>query len=257
MTSALIGFTGYVGSTLTRSRSYDFEYNSKNIQEIAGRSFDIVVCAGAKAAKWQANADPVADLAAIDHLMDNLRTVKAKRFVLISTIDVYGNPVDVTEKDLPPREGLHPYGLHRLLIEDFVRETFDRRLVVRLPGLFGAGLRKNVIYDMIHKNQASQINPAGRLQWYPMRRLTDDIDLLLTTDIELINVAPEPLLTSEIAQRFFPDVSLGEARQPAPNYDVRTLHPGLFGWGVSGYHFGRATILNELETFIAAEREEL
>ena len=45
-------------------------------------------------------------------------------------------------------DGLHPYGRNRLELEDLVRKEFDT-LVVRLPALFGKGLKKNFIYDAI------------------------------------------------------------------------------------------------------------
>ena len=40
--SALIGYTGFVGSTLLKQRSFDACFNSANIDQIAGRSFDLV-----------------------------------------------------------------------------------------------------------------------------------------------------------------------------------------------------------------------
>ena len=58
--TALIGYTGFVGSNLLRQRPFDACFNSSNIDQIAGRSFDLVVCCGARAEKWKANADPEA-----------------------------------------------------------------------------------------------------------------------------------------------------------------------------------------------------
>ncbi len=45
MSSALIGYTGFVGSTLLRERPFYVQYNSKNIHDIAGRQFDLLFCA--------------------------------------------------------------------------------------------------------------------------------------------------------------------------------------------------------------------
>ena len=52
--TALIGYSGFVGGNLLRQRSFDACFNSSNIEAIAGRSFDLVVCAGAPAEKWKA-----------------------------------------------------------------------------------------------------------------------------------------------------------------------------------------------------------
>ncbi len=51
MTSALIGFSGFVGSTLLKQAYFESLYRSTNIGEIEGQSFNTVVCAGAPAQK--------------------------------------------------------------------------------------------------------------------------------------------------------------------------------------------------------------
>jgi hypothetical protein len=47
---ALIGHSGFVGTNLHRQRPFDYLYNSKNIGDICGRSFELIVCAGIPAA---------------------------------------------------------------------------------------------------------------------------------------------------------------------------------------------------------------
>src|SRR5947209_7600902 len=97
MSTALIGNTGYVGSTLLRQTRFDELYHSTNIARIEGRHFDLVVCAGLPAAKWLANQDPTSDLANVQSLMKSLKTITAERFLLISTVDVYHQPAGVDE----------------------------------------------------------------------------------------------------------------------------------------------------------------
>lgn len=97
MAAALIGYTGFVGSNLAVQHAFEKQYNSQNIDEIYGKEFDTLVCAGARAEKWRINQEPEKDLAEINGLIDHLRTVKANKLVLISTIDVYKNPVGVNE----------------------------------------------------------------------------------------------------------------------------------------------------------------
>ncbi len=64
--SALVGYTGFVGGTLHRARSFDVLINSKNADDLRGGDFDLVIHAGVPAVKWIANKDPAADRAAID-----------------------------------------------------------------------------------------------------------------------------------------------------------------------------------------------
>lgn len=61
MTNALIGYSGFVGSTLLKQAQFSALFRSTNIHEIENGEFDIVVCAGAPAQKWIANRDPADD----------------------------------------------------------------------------------------------------------------------------------------------------------------------------------------------------
>ena len=151
MENALIGFSGFVGGTLLKQSNFEALFRSTNIHDIANREFDVVVCAGAPAQKWIANREPEADREKIDSLINHLRTVKCKTFILISTVDVFKNPIGVDESTLVDESGLHPYGLHRRLLEKFVEQHFSQHLILRLPGLVGPGLRKNVIFDFLKK----------------------------------------------------------------------------------------------------------
>src|SRR5262249_7287015 len=124
-TAALIGHTGFVGGNLARQRSFDAFFNSSNIEGIAGRSFDLVVCSGARAEKWKANADPEADLNGIERLTRALEHVEARKLVLISTVDVFLDPVGVDEESPTPMTGLHAYGRNRRRLEQIVASRFD------------------------------------------------------------------------------------------------------------------------------------
>src|SRR5687768_17147850 len=110
MKRGLIGHTGFVGSNLARQTRFDATYNSSNIDTIAGEEFDLLVCSGVRAEKWIANANPEQDRAGIERLMSALKTVKAKQFILISTVDVFLTPIEVDESSVVETEKLHPYG---------------------------------------------------------------------------------------------------------------------------------------------------
>ncbi|RYG95008.1 MAG: pyridine nucleotide transhydrogenase, partial [Alphaproteobacteria bacterium] len=140
MTNALIGFSGFVGSTLLKQADFERLYRSTNISEIEGQSFDTVVCAGAPAQKWIANREPDADREKIEGLIAHLKSVRCKTFILISTVDVFKNAIGVDEETPVDATGLQAYGLHRCLLEKFVESHFPNHLIVRLPGLVGPGL---------------------------------------------------------------------------------------------------------------------
>ena len=150
MTSCLIGYTGFVGSNLDQQYSFTDRYNSKNIAEIAGKTYDLCICAGVKAQKWVANQQPEHDLSEIKALINHLKSAKIKQFVLISTIDVYPYPIQVDEDSVIDRNQHHAYGLNRLYLEEWVAKYYEKHLIIRLPGLFGYNIKKNFIYDIMH-----------------------------------------------------------------------------------------------------------
>jgi hypothetical protein len=251
--NALIGYTGFVGGTLMRQGSFDALFNSSNIEEIRGRRFDRVVCAGVSAVKWLANKEPEKDLAGINRLMSCLAEVEADHFVLTSTIDVYQETAGRTELDIPSTDGLHPYGLHRLMLESFIVKHFPSSTIIRLPALFGTGLKKNALYDLIHLNAPDKIIANGSFQWYPTRRLTRDFDAIVHAGIGLINLTSEPVEMSAIQARFFPDVAIGGSVPLPPRYDLRSVHNEVLG-GRLGYHLTAGDVFDEMSSFIAQER---
>jgi hypothetical protein len=246
---ALIGSTGFVGRTLQRQQSFGAAYHSSDINEIEGRYFDRIVCAGVTALKWWANANPEADKEGIDRLIKHLDHVEADRFVLISTVDVYDQPIRVNEENVVPASGLHAYGLHRAMLEDWVRRRFANFHIIRLPALFGVGLRKNAIFDLLNDNRLEFIDPNSYFQWYSLNRLSEDISLVQDIGIRLVNFATEPITMETIRRRFFPKKRLG-GQSTTVEYDVRTIYASSFG-GHSGYIMASSEIMTALESFLA------
>ena len=150
MKIALIGYTGFVGSNLLNQYENTDCYNSKNIQDIHGKSYDLCICAGVRAPKWIANEQPIKDLNDIQDLMDHLSHAEIKIMVLISTVDVYPDRVDVDENTVIDESRLVPYGFNRRLLEKWVEQTYPEHLIVRLPGLLGQGIKKNFIRDILY-----------------------------------------------------------------------------------------------------------
>ncbi len=246
---ALIGHTGFVGSNLLRQREFAATFNSSSIEGIDGQTYDAVVCAGVTAVKWWANQNPTQDRAGIEALMRHLDTITAGHFTLISTIDVYDRPVAVDEDHTPDPDRLHAYGRHRLMLEDYVAQHFGHHLIVRLPGLFGTGLKKNVIHDLMHGERLAAINPASTFQWYPLDRLSADLARARRLDPGLLNLATAPLDMATLCGRLFKDALIGADAAAANAYDMRTRHAAAFGGG-DGVIMDAAAVLDALERFV-------
>lgn len=248
MTRALIGSTGFVGSSLLRSDSFADCYHSTDIETIRGRSYEMIVCAGAPGTKWRANQEPEADRAAIDKLTRCLEEVVARHVVLISTVDVYPDPRGVDEDSPIDESSLHPYGRHRLALERFIADRFAST-VLRLPALFGPGLKKNVIYDFLHDNHLDRVDARSRFQFYDLDWLPRDIDRVRESGIGLVNIATEPLSVREVAAEAFGLTFANEPGAPA-NYDFQSRHAVTLG-GRRRYLYGRAAVLAALRRFVA------
>ncbi|MCY7273373.1 MAG: hypothetical protein LH702_06410, partial [Phormidesmis sp. CAN_BIN44] len=168
--TGLIGHTGFVGSNLTRLASFEDSHNSRTIAEIQATEFDLLLCAAPQAKKWWANQHLEEDKALVQQLIAYLKQTQAKRFVLISSIDVFPRITDADESFDCTSQKNHPYGQNRLFLEQFVANHFPSAHIIRLPGLFGLGLKKNVIFDLLNVNQIEKIHPDSQFQWYGLSR---------------------------------------------------------------------------------------
>ena len=142
--NALIGHSGFVGSILKKKYRNWHLYNSKNISKIRYKNYSEIICAGLPAAKWKANKYPKKDKNNLNKLIRNITLVNCKLFILISTIDIYKRN--------------ETYGINRKKLELFVKKKFTNYLIFRLPAVFGKGLKKNILFDLLNNNQ---INNGG------------------------------------------------------------------------------------------------
>lgn len=248
----LIGYSGFVGTTLLKQRAFQSICRSTNIGEIDGQTFDTVVCAGAPAQKWIANRNPKADWENISGLMGHLQTIRCRIFILISTVDVFKDPAGVDEDTPVDESGLHAYGLHRRRLEEFVASYFRHSLIIRLPGLVGPGLRKNVLFDFLNDNNLHAVDSRGVYQFYPMVNLWYDIRTALDAGLALLHLTAEPVSVAEVAARGFGipfEQALGQ--NPAA-YDMRTRHGDIFG-GAGDYQYSQRETLQAIRTYAQSE----
>lgn len=252
MSNALIGFTGFVGTTLVKQSNFESLYRSTNIRDIKGQSFNTVVCAGAPAQKWIANREPVSDRVKIDGLIAHLKTIQCKTFILISTVDVFQNSMRVDEETPVDECGLHAYGLHRRLLEKFVESHFSNHMIVRLPGLVGPGLRKNVIFDFLNDNNLQAIESRGVFQFYPMANLWYDIQTALHTGLKLVHLTAEPISVADVSKKGFGKVFENVLPSAPATYDMRTIHAQAFG-SAGLYQYSTRETIQAIRTYAQSE----
>lgn len=252
MTNALIGYSGFVGNMLLKQAHFSALFRSTNIQEIENREFDVVVCAGAPAQKWIANRDPADDRKKIDSLINHLRTIKCNKFILISTVDVFKEPIGVDESTPVDESGLHAYGLHRRLLEKFVEKFFSSYLIVRLPGLVGPGLRKNVIFDFLNNNNLHAIESRGVFQFYPMTNLWYDIKIALKAGLSLVHLTAEPISVADVSLLGFGRPFTQTLENPPARYDMQTRHAQIFG-SLGQYQYSARETIQAIRAYAQSE----
>ena len=254
---ALIGYSGFVGSLLLRQADFAGRFRSTNIGEVGDADWDKVICAAAPASKWIANWNPEADRANTDALIGNLDRVQCRHFILISTVDVFSSPIGVDENSPVEEDGLHAYGLHRRLLEKFVESHFENYLIVRLPGLVGPGLRKNVIFDFLNDNNLDMIDSRAVFQFYPMINLWYDLQIALEFGLKLVHLTAGPISVAEVAREGFNMRFDRELDRQATRYDMRTIHAELFG-SHEAYQYSRRESIQAIRAYAQSEpkREE-
>jgi nucleoside-diphosphate-sugar epimerase len=255
MRTALIGYTGFVGSNIDHQYGLDDLYNSVNISEIEGKEYDLVVSAANRADMWRINQDGEQDLSEIKQFIGHISKAKIKKLVLISTVGVYKNPNGADEDTEIDLEGLTPYGTNRYYLETFCRDNFDTT-IVRLPGLFGEGLKKNVIFDLIHNNNVDRIHKDGVYQYYNLANIWHDITIAIDNDLDLVNLATPPVSTVEVAKECFGISFDNMSDDIKPSFwDMHSKHAELYG-SDGNYLYTKKQELAQIKLFVEHEKSK-
>ena len=146
----IVGGKGLTGSALVKysiKNNIDYKIIQKEKkEEFFGKECDILIYANGNALKYKANTEPFFDfIASTSSIAEYVHKIKYKKFVLLSTVDVYNNTnsEEFTSEDIqinPEEQSV--YGYHKWLGENYVKKFCKDFLIFRLPGLVGIGLKK-------------------------------------------------------------------------------------------------------------------
>lgn len=204
----LIGYAGFVGSTIRPYYEFNKFYNKNNVIDLPKNSFDLLVCAAPTGNRIEVQNNPRGDLEMILFLIDHLRKTKIKKFVLISTIDTIARPNT-------------RYGMNRRILEGWIKTNLESYSIIRMPTLIHPNIKKNILYDLKHNQWLEKLNPESTVQYYDLTKLKSDIDYAIDNNIQELNLFSEPIKNQEVVERFFPNTQIGTQCGPTQTYNIR------------------------------------
>lgn len=252
MKTILIGATGFVGCNLREQLHFDAFASSKNIADFKDERVDLAVIAAGDARKWFANLHPEEDKLHMRRLANDVAAIDCGRVLHFSTVDVYAFKQG-DEADLVGRVSQEAYGGHRFEFEQFVRQRFGNVATIRLPGLYGPGLKKNIIFDISQGRDLRGFHPDSTFQWFDLGHLKRIVEYVERSGVETLNVAVEPVTVAELLDCAGVDAGSVSRSAPLVCYDIRTSHAEGFG-GSDGYLYSKAQALEGIAGFLEGLR---
>lgn len=148
MKVAIIGASGFVGKKLLKVFTDKGTYevvpvirNNYEAEKAKGIEYDLIVHSAMPSKRWWAANNPLDDFDATVRLTaDILYNWKHKKLALISSVSAR-------------IQTNHPYGRHKHVAEVLTTDFNSNNLIFRLGGLYGEGLNKGVVFDMIEGNE--------------------------------------------------------------------------------------------------------
>jgi len=248
MKTILIGATGFVGSNLQQQIQFDALLSSRNIRDFRGQSVDRAIIAAGDARKWYANQNPQEDRSHIEQVIEDITSINIKRALHFSTVDVYASKQG-DEIMLADQISTDAYGSHRYLMEQVLKERFADVATIRLPGLFGPGLKKNLIFDISQGRDLSGFNLDSAFQWFDLLELKRIIDFVERSKLKELNICAEPLTVAELLENLGLDLTRASRTAPVIRYDIRTVHATDFDTD-GDYIYSKAQSLAGIKSFL-------
>lgn len=260
---ALAGYTGFIGSNIfaRASNRIDGIFNTQNIEKAYGLEPDVLIYAGLKPDKELAERAPYQHLEKVLEAQETIRKINPYKIVLISSTDVYKNPVGVDEEnsvfavgsDRADKKGISPYNLNRYYFEEWVRKYYPESLIIRLATPYGLNYKHNHISRFADEREMRRIDSKSKYQFYPLTRIWEDIQTALAENLTLVNLTSEPITAGELF-RYLTGKELSQKQDKdtekklVETYDVMSIHAQKFGGG-EHYICRKSEIMGSMKQF--------
>ncbi len=168
---ALAGYTGFVGSNIyaRASNRIDGIFNTQNIEKAYGLEPDVLIFAGLKPDRRLAERAPYQHLEMVLAAQETIKKINPYKLVLISSTEVYKNPVGVDEEnsvfavgsDKVDKKEVLPYNLNRYYFEEWARKNYPNALILRLATPYGLNFKHNRIKEFADERRMQEIDSAA------------------------------------------------------------------------------------------------
>lgn len=175
-------------------------YDRNSVALASNTEHDVLVISAPTGNRLQVNQDTAQDFLDCQNLVENISRCKYRYLVHISTVDVYSSRSSksaVPSKDLP----ITPYGQNRLWLENQL-QILSRCHTIRLPSLIDKSIQKNILFDLKNSMWLEKINLDSSIQWYPLNRILEDINQIVSHGIRYENLVSSPVKNIEIISRY-------------------------------------------------------
>jgi nucleoside-diphosphate-sugar epimerase len=221
MNICIIGHNGFVGQTVYNYLADKHNLcgiNSKTeVSSISSREFDVVINCAGNAKKYIANKDPSLDFTMNTNVFSKILMLKMNHLIHISSI----------EASKPPDNN---YTISKLIIEKCSKLYFPKCTILRLGGLVGPNLKKNVVFD-IANNKDLFVTENSTYNYISTEKVAKIIEKIihLKIDDEIINIAAsQPISVKDIIKEaknksIFFNGSMGRIYETYNNIDINKL----------------------------------
>lgn len=207
-------------------RRIDMLEESRMVEALKSYKPDIIIHCAGSADVGKSVKNPIVDYEGNVTITHNLLFamhklgLKGTRFLFLSSAGVYGNPKSLPITEDMPLNPLSPYAVHKVMCEElckyFIKNYGMNVKVARIFSAYGAGLRKQIFWDMYNKYQnTGKLDMFGNgnesRDYIHVNDVVQSLYLLSTTDSDnmIFNVANGEEVTTREAAELFAE-NLGE-----------------------------------------------
>ena len=184
MNIGIIGGNGFLGKEIANGLRKDNEIDiiTKDCYVENSIEYDVLINANGNSKKYLANNNPLYDFdKSVVSVFDSIQYFNFKKYIYISSADVYGHPVDPIHSDENGKLSEHymdSYGFHKYLSELIVKKYCADYLILRCSALIGKNMKKGVIKDIIDCD-VLRINTNSKMQFITNTEVSKIIQKLL------------------------------------------------------------------------------